>query len=107
MIIAIDPILDILIGAGLWYIYHQPKPTAPDNKDEVSVVIEAEEAAPSPAVLNPDQHRVSIQHLQPDGLWHEIGHAEFASRDNPGERILREISTPGRRVVGPDGEVWE
>lgn len=57
--------------------------------------------------LSQDSHRALILHRQPDGAWHEIGHSDFESRENPGERITRELATEGRAILWPDGTMQE
>lgn len=113
--IVIDPIFDALIAAAVWWLYNHPKP-AINVRVEPSAPFPLSDADPRKAVERdfdyfnpplPDQHRAAVLHRQADGSWHEIGHAEFGSRENPGERILRELATPGRAIRWPDGTVQE
>lgn len=105
--IVIEPILDALVAVGLWFAFRRP-----DAVVNVHVDAPAVPEAPVPATtappmaIAPDQSRAAVLHMQPDGTWHEIGHAE-GTRENPGERITRELATPDRAIRWPDGSIQE
>lgn len=113
--ISFDPALVVLGAAALWLTLRR-KPVINVNVSAPVVNVAAPEL-PQPVikVLVPsdisrvaaDQHRASILHRQPDGSWQAIGHADFESRENPGDRIKLELATEGRAVQWPDGTVQE
>lgn len=111
--ISVDPILDVLIAVGVWWVFRRPDPVITVHVEPSTPLVLSEcnlhqtgerEFRGSPS---PDQNRAAVLHKQPDGTWHEIGHVEFESRENPGERITRELATPGRAIRWPDGTVQE
>lgn len=123
----LDPLLPIVsaVALRLWWLRKPPSPithiesAAPLPQVVIPAPVVHVAIAPSPAgevrVLVPsdvnkiaqDQHRVKILQRQPDRSWQEIGHADFTSRDNPGERILSELAAEGRAIMWPDGTIQE
>lgn len=103
MIITVDPIAELLAGGALaWIWFRTPKniiKTPIEPQVQVPQPISAPTPSESPAV-------VIVLHRQPDGSWSEVGHA-VGTPEEPGERILRELATPGRAVRWPDGTVQE
>lgn len=115
--ITFDPILDIAAVAAVLALWlRKPLPLV-IPAPVVNVATAEIPPAPQPIikVLLPsdisrvaaDQHRATILHKQPNGSWQAVGHSDFESRDNPGDRIKLELATEGRAVQWPDGTIQE
>lgn len=91
MTLSFDPILIALGAVATWRVWARPKVSTTPREPWPDM--------PRVPVDTP-QPRVTIQHEQPDGTWHTIGHAEEGS-----DRIALEKSTPGRRVLDANGQI--
>jgi hypothetical protein len=53
-----------------------------------------------------ESHRAIILDKS-SGSYQQIGHVDFESKSNPGERIIRELASPNRAILWPDGSIQE